>query len=314
MDSVKIGSILHTNHSPKMTFTLKPTSFISALLGIAFSTSLAAEPLRTITWNMEWFPGGRPNAPKEARDLQTKGVEKILGLLTPDIFLAQELTDQKAFAELVAKFPDLKVDVFSNFLDPQSGRPGPQQCAIASSLKAHSAWFEEFAPTEDLPNLRRGFAFAALEHPDGGLIMLYSVHLKSNRGSHTPKGELNVAKTRAESVRQLVAHKAAMEEKFADEEIVGWLIGGDFNTNDDGQFPKCTVIKDLEAAGFYDTWANTPKQERLTWRNHPDDTRFKPTTFDYLMTSGFKKNPAKNYNDVPIEISDHTAVMLLLEK
>lgn len=297
-----------------MPFPPKPVSFIVAILGVAFLTSLSAAPLRTVTWNMEWFPGGRPGASAKEQSEQTKGAEKILAKLAPQIFLAQELTDEKAFAKLMKEFPGMKVDVFSNFLDPYSGKTGPQQCAIASSLKAHSAWFEEFAPTENLPNLRRGFAFAALEHPDGGLIMLYSVHLKSNGGSDTPEGEQNVANTRAESVRQLVAHKAAMEEKFAGEEIVGWLIGGDFNTNDDGQFPKCTVVKDLEAAGFYNTWDKTPKAERLTWRNHPDDTRFKPTTFDYLMTSGFKKNQAKNYPDVPIEVSDHTAVMLLLEK
>lgn len=292
----------------------KPSSFFTAALAIVLSTTLSAEPLRTVTWNMEWFPGGRPNASKSEEHKQTKGVREILAKLTPDILLAQELTDEKAFAKLIKDFPDMKVDVFSKFLDPQSGKPGPQQCAIASTLKAHSAWYEEFAPTENLPNLRRGFAFAALEHPEGGLIMLYSVHLKSNRGSETPEGEQNVADTRAESVRQLVAHKSAMEEKFADEKIVGWLIGGDFNTNNDGQFPKCTVVSDLETAGFYNTWGKTPKQERLTWRNHPDDTRFKPTTFDYLMTSGFKKNQAKNYEDVPLEISDHTAVMLLLEK
>lgn len=297
-----------------MPFPPKPISFIAAILGIASFTCLSAAPLRTVTWNMEWFPGGRPGASEKEQVEQTNGAREILGKLAPQILLAQELTDEKAFAKLIGEFPDMKVDVFSNFLDPHSGKTGPQQCAIASSLKAHSAWFEEFAPTENLPSLRRGFAFAALEHPEGGLIMLYSVHLKSNGGSDTPEGEQNVANTRAESVRQLVAHKAAMEKKFAGEEIVGWLIGGDFNTNNDGQFPKCTVVKDLEAAGFYNTWDKTPKAERLTWRNHPDDTRFKPTTFDYLMTSGFKKTQAKNYPDVPIEISDHTAVMLLLEK
>ncbi|MGJ8644397.1 MAG: hypothetical protein ACSHX9_13395 [Luteolibacter sp.] len=297
-----------------MPFPPKPIAFITAILGIAFSASLSAEPLRTVTWNMEWFPGGRPGASEEEQSEQTKGAQEILGKLAPQILLAQELTDEKAFAKLIGEYPDMKVDAFSKFLDPYSGKPGPQQCAIASSLKAHSAWFEEFAPTENLPSLRRGFAFAALEHPDGGLIMLYSVHLKSNHGSDTPEGEQNVANTRAEAVRQLIAHKAAMEEKFAGEEIVGWLMGGDFNTNHDGQFPKCTVVKDFEAAGFYNTWEKTPKAERLTWRNHPDDIRFKPTTFDYLMTSGFKKTQAKNYSDVPIEISDHTAVMLLLEK
>ncbi|MEP2774512.1 MAG: hypothetical protein ABJQ29_16315 [Luteolibacter sp.] len=288
--------------------------FITAVLGLILSAAVCAEPIRTVTWNMEWFPGGRPYASKEERADQTKGAVKIIEKLAPQILLAQELTYEKAFVDLVKEVPGMKVDVFSKFLDPQTGKPGPQQCAIASTLKANSAWFEDFAPTENLPNLRRGFAFAALEHPDGGLMMVYSVHLKSNRGSETPEGEQDVANTRAESVKQLIAHKAAMEKKFAGEEIVGWLIAGDFNTNDDGQFTKCTVVKDLVAAGFHNTWDETPKEQRLTWRNDPKDTRFKPTTFDYMMTIGFKEKQAKAFTDVPLDISDHLPVMLLLEK
>ena len=59
--------------------------------------------------------------------------------------------------------------------------------------------------------------------------MLYCVQLKSNHGSDTPKGEKNVANTRAESVRQIIAHKEEMEKRFAKHNIVGWLIAGDFN-------------------------------------------------------------------------------------
>ena len=284
------------------------------LVEIGLSATLTAEPLRAITWNMEWFPGGRPGASAEEKATQTKGASAILKKLAPQIILAQELTDEEAFAKIIGKSPNMKVDVFSKFLDPHTGRPGLQQCAIASTLKANSAWYEEFAPTEHLPSLRRGFAFAALEHPDGGIFMLYSVHLKSNHGSDTPEGELNVAKTRAEAVRQLVAHKKAMEKKFADHDIVGWVLAGDFNSNDDGQFPKCTVVKDLVAAGFHNTWDETPKEARLTWRNSPDDERFKPTTFDYFMTVGFRERQAKIYADVLLEVSDHTPVMLLLQK
>ncbi len=144
--------------------------------------------------------------------------------------------------------------------------------------------------------------------------MVYSVHLKSNRGSDTPEGEKDVAATRAESAKQLIAHKAEMTKKFAGEKIVGWLIGGDFNTNHDGQFPMCTAVKDLVNAGFHNSWDNTPKEDRQTWRNDPRDTRFKPTTFDYMLTTGFKENQAKLFPDVAIEVSDHTPIGILLEK
>lgn len=273
---------------------------------------LHAEPLKAMTWNLEWFPGGRPNAYEGEKINQTKGVKAELDEIAPDIFLAQELTDKKAFTKLVTTVPGLKVDVFSNFMEADGKTPGPQQCGIASKLKTNSAWFESFKLTKNIPNLRRGFAFAALEHPDGGLIMLYSVHLKSNRGSDTPEGERDVANTRAESVRQLIAHKKAMEVKFAGKKILGWMIAGDFNTNDDGQFIMCTAVKDLVAAGFHNTWDSTPKEERLTWRNSPKDTRFEPTTFDFMMTTGFKETQAKML-EVSRDISDHNPVMLILE-
>ena len=133
----------------------------------------------------------------------------------------------------------MKVDVFSRFLEPDGRTVGQQQCAIASRLKAHSSWFEEFKPTENLPNLRSGFAFAALKYPDGGLMMLYSLH---------------------------------------------------------------------------NSWEAMPKEDRLTWRINPRDTRFDPTTFDYILTSGLKEPQANMYPGVSIETSDHAPIGILLER
>ena len=111
---------------------------------------------------------------------------------------------------------------------------------------------------------------------------------------------------------RLIAHKAAMEKQFKDEKIVGWLIGGDFNSNDDGQFPMCTAVADMMEAGFHNSWDSTPKEDRFTWHNNPGDDRFKPTTFDYMMTVGFKKKQAED-DPVPRDTSDHDPVMLMLE-
>jgi hypothetical protein len=287
-------------------------AFIPVLLALAFQAVSSAAPITAMSWNIEWFPGGRPNASRNEAFKQMKGAKAELEKASPQIFLAQELTDEKAFAKLVKVVRGMEVNVFSNFIEPGSEKPSPQQCGIASTLTADSAWFETFKPAEGVPSLRRGFAFAALNHPDGGLIMCYSVHLKSNGGSDTPAGEKNVAVTRAEAVRQLLIHKGEMEKKFAGRKIVGWLIAGDMNTNHDGQFPMCTAIVDLVEGGFYNSWSETPKEQRLTWRNHPDDTRFKPTTFDYMMTVGFKKNQAVMVEDVPVEVSDHAPILIEL--
>lgn len=285
-----------------------------AVLGFFIPASLSAEPLKTVAWNIEWFPGLRPGASKGEQHNHIKAVEPVLAEISPDILLAQEITDQRAM-ERLCESAGLKLHVISRFIDAESGEPSLQQVTIASKLEAHSAWFEEFRKRDDLPSLYRGFAFAALRHPDGGLIMAYSVHLKSNGGSDRPGGEVNIANARKESVRQILAHKAEMEKtKFAGENIVGWIVGGDMNSNHDGQFPLCTAVADTIAGGFHSTWDGVDKKDRLTWRSDPDPEkrRFEPTTFDYIFTIGFKPAKAKII-DVPRELSDHSPLGVMLE-
>jgi len=284
-------------------------------LTVLSSSLISADALRVVSWNIEWFPGLRAKASMEERQAHFKAVQPELEKINPDLLLAQEITDKEEFEKLIAIVPEMKVHTFSRFLEPGGDEPSLQQVTIASRLIAHSAWFERFKPSLDAPNLTRGFAFAALHHPDGGLIMVYSVHLKSNSGSDTPEGERNIAQTRKESIRQIITHKLEMEKKFAAETIIGWVVGGDFNTNDDGQFPLCTAIKDMMAAGFHNTWSETPKTQRLSWREHPDPTqrRFVSTTFDYIFTSGIKPVQARII-DVPRNLSDHYPIEISLEK
>lgn len=314
MKNSSLASVQHKLLDPSIILKNMRILKKTALLALALTTFTQAEPLKLVSWNIEWFPGVHPNASRADAFRHLKATKVELERLAPQIFLGQEITDARSFEKLAEVVPGMKVHVISKFIGRDGRKPSPQQCAIASTLSAHSAWFEEFERHENLPSLSRGFSFAALNHPEGGLLMLYCVHLKSNRGSDTPEGERNVAATRAESVKQLVAHKKKMEEQFAKEKIVGWVIAGDFNTNHDGQFPLCTVVKDLESAGFYNTWAQTPKEERLTWRSdpNPEERRFQPTTFDYIMTSSLKKTQAVIPPDVPREISDHHPVMLML--
>jgi endonuclease/exonuclease/phosphatase family metal-dependent hydrolase len=293
--------------------SLRHFPLIAAVLGFFIPTQLSAEPLELLSWNIEWFPGGNPKPKEGEKEKQTKLVAEQLAAIQPDILLAQEIIDEMAFEKVVSSMPGkLTVHVCSRFVNHESNDLPPQQVAIASNLTADSAFFENFKAGADLVHPPRGFAFAALNHPDGGLIMVYSVHLKSNRGSDTPEGEQGVASMRAESTRQLLSHKAEMEKRYAGRKIMGWLIGGDFNTNHDGQFPKCTAVADLLEGGYRNTWDKTPKEQRLTWHTNPFAPQFKPTTFDYILTIGFKETQAKVI-PVPREASDHDAVSIMLE-
>lgn len=285
---------------------LSPFLLLLTLLTTAWSQTA---PLKTISWNMEWFPGKRPTASAEEAAAHMKAGQDALKAMNPDIFIGVEVNDWNAFHEVCSVVPGLVVHVVSSFVDPQSGEIRPQQIGIASKLKCQGAWWEAWKA--NVPNISRGFSFASLEDPDGkGLIMVYGNHLKSNRGSDTPEGAKNVGTMRDEQATQLLRHMKDMSVAYGNRPIRGWIAGGDFNTNHDGQFPECHVVDLLTKGGFHNTWLNISKEKRLTWRTKPGG-RFQPTTFDYLFAKGFGEITATAV-EVDMAVSDHLPVQLLL--
>jgi endonuclease/exonuclease/phosphatase family metal-dependent hydrolase len=74
-------------------------------------------------------------------------------------------------------------------------------------------------------NAPRGFSFTAIRHGKT-LLLVYSVHFKSNRG----EVKTNIAK-REEAARQLLAHVAEMENAYSGSANMVTIIAGDFNTD-----------------------------------------------------------------------------------
>jgi endonuclease/exonuclease/phosphatase (EEP) superfamily protein YafD len=262
------------------------------------------DPLRVVAWNIEWFPGRNLETTPEAEAAQIDIVQKEIERLDPDILIATEIRDWDAFEKAIARVPDLRIHVVSPFVLRDTGVLGSHQIAIASKLSCRAAWAEAFVPT--LPSLGRGFAFAALRHPvSGRLIMVYGVHLKSNRSRTDFEVESNL-RQRNESMEQTLSHMALMERlTFVNEPIAGWIFGGDFNTNHDGQFLD-RVVEAAVGAGFWNSWDGIPREKRLTWRGNE---QFEGTTFDYIFTRGFGK-PAAFLGGTSSEASDHDAVVV----
>lgn len=270
------------------------------LLAVSFATAHAA-PLKVISWNLEWFPGHRPTASAKDADDHMKDAREALVKMNPDVFIAIEVRDWAAFEELVSAVPGLTTHVVSNFVDPETGEIRPQQIGIASKLTCRAATWEAWKA--NVPNISRGFSFAALETKNGELLMVYGNHLKSNRGEAA-----DVAAMRNDQAKQLIAQRAVVEKAFTGRKIGGWIAAGDFNTNHDGQFPDCKVVEEMTAAGFRNTWADTPQKDRLTWSSRYK-SEFKPTTFDYFFTLGLGDLNATML-DSPLAVSDHKAIQL----
>ena len=86
------------------------------------------------------------------------------------------------------------------------------EAGIASRLPANSTWSESFKRGQTDPP--RGFAFSALTLPDGKLIFVYAVHLKSNMAKSEADYQTSISK-REDSAKQLIAHIDDMRRSYA---------------------------------------------------------------------------------------------------
>ncbi len=260
--------------------------------------AVGANAFSVAFWNVKWFPGGRPNAYRGEEVRQTRAVHADIAKLGADVIGFEEVRDWDSAALAVEPLLGFKVDVCSTF-PPREGQDVSQQVAIVSRLQPISAWAEEWK-SGGMITPPRGFAFAAYQLAPSKLLLVYALHLKSNRGELVE----NVA-IREESMRQLTAHMKDMEAAYAKLGSITWIIGGDYNTApDDERFQKERTIAGLTSVGFKWTWEGMPLAQRVTL---PPDKRFPAACFDHIYYKGatLRKAEALPTTDAS---SDHRAI------
>lgn len=252
----------------------------------------------TAFWNIRWFPGGRPNAYKGEEVRQIRAVHTDIGRVAADVIGFEEVRDWPSAELAVQPLPGYKVDVCSNF-PAREGQNEAQQVAIVSRLEPMSAWSEQWKAGGAITP-PRGFAFAAYEVAPRKLLLVYGLHLKSNRGELVE----NVA-IREESMRQLLVHMKDMEAAYGKLGTISWVVGGDYNTApDDARFANEKTTKLLTSGGFQWNWQGMPLDQRVTL---PPDKRFPAACFDHIYYRGatLKKAEAIQTADAS---SDHRAI------
>lgn len=254
-------------------------------------------------WNIQWFPGRRPNASRGEEYRQINAVHSDLAQLNADVIGMEEVRDFVRAGVAIEKLPGFKVDVCANF-SPREGQTEAQQVAIASRLQPLSAWAEEWKPAGAMTP-PRGFAFAAYEVAPRQLLLVYAVHLKSNRGHIRENIPI-----RQESIRQLRSHMNAMESAYGKLGSIAWVAGGDFNTSlDDPRFTAETTLRTLINNGLAWTWQNIPVGSRTTL---PPTKDFPPACFDHIFYRGATLRKAWVANTTA-QSSDHHAVAATLD-
>jgi endonuclease/exonuclease/phosphatase (EEP) superfamily protein YafD len=230
--------------------------------------------IRVAFWNIQWFPGRHPNASAVAEQQQIAAVQRDMRAIDADVIGIEEARDFSKASLAVASRPGFKVDVCSNF-PPREDQNVAQQVAIASRLTPTSAWVEMWKHNGALLP-PRGFAFAVYEIAPRNLLLLYALHLKSNRGETSEDKAI-----REESIRQLRAHMAAMSAAYGKLGTITWIVGGDFNTSpDDPRFAQETTTRRLLADGFSWCWQGVPFSRRITL---PADKFFPSACFDHIF-------------------------------
>jgi endonuclease/exonuclease/phosphatase family metal-dependent hydrolase len=281
---------------------LRRLTLVIFWLLLALLQAASAEVVRIVTWNLEWFPGGKPTSSEAERAIHMSAAKDALMDLHADILCLQEVRDWDSVAELVSVLPGFQPFVVSRFRE--FGSSGPitiQQSAIASRWPADSAWSESFKPSAPTPP--RGFSFAAI--PRGKVMLLiYSVHFKSNRGA---PGE-DIAK-REGAARRLLAHASAMETLYSKGATVVTLIAGDFNTDPtEARFAFELTFTLLREGGFAWAWEKIPLPERVTL---PARGRYPDASFDGFFVRGA---PVLSCRPIAVQgISDHFPALLSVE-
>ena len=171
----------------------------------------------------------------------------------------QEVRDSRQAALAIRPLSGFKVDVCSNF-PPRDDQRETQQIAIASRLQPISAWAEAWKPGAAITP-PRGFAFAAYQLSPNQVLLVYALHLKSNRGEI--REDMRI---REESMRQLLSHMKGDERRpTARIGALTWIVGGDFNTApDEPRFAREKTVPALMADGFSWAWAGIPFSSRIT--------------------------------------------------
>ena len=255
------------------------------------SASASRENSVTVAfWNIQWFPGRRPNAGQREEINQVGAVHRDIVELKADIIGMEEVRDFHRASLAVKPLAGFKIDVCSNF-PPREGQVETQQVAIASRLQPVSAWSEMWKPRGAMVP-PRGFAFAAYQIAPGQMLLVYALHLKSNRG----EAQENIS-MREESIHQLLSHMKAMAEAYKQLGTLSWIVGGDFNTApDDKRFAAEKTIRELFSSGLSWSWQDVPVAQRYTV---PPDERYPAACFDHIFYRGLTLRRAWMANTSP---------------
>ncbi len=233
-------------------------------------------PESVATWNLQWFPGNRPEPTARGRAWHGREVGKVIRKMGADLLLVQEVVDREALARAAKDYPWRAVSNFQRAGDEDAELP-VQNVAILSKVPIRESWevgFHSLPLTPDRPV--RGFLGARLGTKKKGLTV-YTLHLKSNRG-----GREAAAKRREKSMEYL---RKDWEKRGLDPGKDAILMAGDFNCSlRNPEFAEEKTIRGLLKEGWVSVAADIPWPAAATVRPDPAG-KYPAVDFDHILLS-----------------------------
>lgn len=251
----------------------------------------AGEPVRVVTWNLQWFPGWKPEASAAKESSHIDLARKALIEIQPDILILEEIKKPDVVRTMLEAVTGLQVHVVTEFSERA------QQIMIASRYPAvHSGW-QDWLKAGLAPS--RGFAWADLELKKGVVLHVQGHHWKSNRGIGSINRTLRTIS--AMQVDEWIAGRVSPNSSRT-----GLLVAGDLNTSlDSPEMQPDPSLRYLLGRGWYWPFAHLAPDARCTieggWE-HP------PAHFDHILL----KNTGKPLASVLRKpgVSDHSPVLI----
>lgn len=242
-------------------------------------------PESCATWNLQWFPGNRPESSEAGRKWHEQGVVRIIRKLGVDLLLVQEVVDRAVLERVAKDYPWKVISNFQRAGDENADLP-VQNLAILSKSPIQDAWevgFHNLPLTPDRPV--RGFLGVRLGNKKTGMTV-YTVHLKSNRGGR------EASTLRRERAMEYL--RRDWEKRGLDPKKDRILVAGDFNCSLwNPEFADERTIRGLLKEGWFLPTGGIPWPGVATVKPDPGG-QFPATDFDHLLLSpGWKEGRGK---------------------
>jgi endonuclease/exonuclease/phosphatase family metal-dependent hydrolase len=259
------------------------------------SPALPAEPgtlslpashlLRIATYNLEHFTdaiGDGPERTPERLDAHARGAAQIINEASPDILFLQEVENARALETLNAHLERPYAHVYVTDLRRSSGGREKLNLAMLSRIPPRRVRQLGFHALDGAGRPARGTQSATFDLPDGSMLLLYNVHLKSNYGE-APRNQAQRA-----IALHLLGADAVSQTYRHHPRPTATLVLGDTNVDPDSNaFADDPSLEPL-AGAFVDLWRGRPLDERTTIPTRLSaDTNmiFPPAAFDRVFAS-----------------------------